>query len=395
MSRSIKWILAIAVLAALIYVALVAVTGAQMRSIAEQQLAHYDNQNPEVSAQLEWQDTSFRRSLGELRLELDIEGELLEITHSVVLTHGALRAKIEGEATAVLGDFSFADTFFDGAPLTLAGRVGLAGVTLSYQVPELRFEDDDLQMKYHMAPFAVDIVLREKDQHSHTEIAWIEIAATVIGATDVMRWEGITLSSQTRLDQAGGQFEHGLSRFNVASLTFGDYVESLAEVNDIRTEIEAWRENDLVRAEGSFEVTDYDVYGVAGELGVTFNVANVPFTGFRQWQQQADDQDALNHLFHDMQQQQTQLSIENLKLTMGEMGNLQAQGHFEMRDDIDFLQGQSFEDAAELLQGRLLVEDLPLLLLMPLSGLVSGELPWTIELREGNVLINGEALELP
>ena len=96
-----------------------------------------------------------------------------------------------------------------------------------------------------------------------------------------------------------------------------------------------------------------------------------------------------------LQQQQSALNIDNLRLTMGQMGNLVANGSFTLREDLDFSTGFDPEADDNIFQGKLIVEDLPVLLLMPLSGLVSGELPWVVELREGNMLVNGEPLDLP
>ena len=395
MARVIKWGLGLAVIAGLIYIALVAVTGSQIRNIAEDQLQTYNAQSPEAQAAINWQETGFWRSTGEVRATMQLDDELLEIVHTFSLRHGALRASIEGEVNGNLGDTQLNDMLFAGQSASLDGRIGLGGVRLTYTVPELNYVDDDLAMGWTVAPFELDVVLREHEQHSQMHVEWVAMTNGAAGTSDGMRWEDIEITSQARLNPDDRQFDYGNSVFRIGQLMLNDGADTTVLIEGLLNETDMTREAGMVEADNRLTVDAYDIYGVAGELTFNVKLGPVPYESFQNLQSQADDTAALNAFLYDMQQADTRLVIDTLELTMGQMGDLVASGEFQVRQDIDLQQDFSVESAGDLMEGQLEVRDLPLLLLMPLSGMVSGELPWTLELRQGDLLINGETLELP
>lgn len=395
MARVIKWVVGLAVIAGLVYIGLVAVTGSQIRSIAENQLQTYNAQTPESDAEIVWHETGFWRSTGEVRVTMQLDDDLLEVVHTFSLRHGALRASVEGDVRGSLGDTQLNDMLFADQAISLDGRIGLGGVRLTYAVPEIYYVDEALEMRSTAAPFTLDLVLREDEQHSQLHVEWVEIMSTAIGASDGLRWEDIEVTSQARLNPDDGLFDYGHSVFRVGQMVFGDGEDSIARIEGLLNETDMTREAGMVDVDNRLTVEAYDVYGVGGDLTFNLQLGPIPFESFQNLQRQADDAAALNAFLYDMQQVDTRLIIETLELTMGQMGDLVASGEFQVRQDIDLQQDFSIESAGDLMEGQLEVRDLPLLLLMPLSGMVSGELPWTLELRQGDLLINGEALELP
>lgn len=392
MTRTFKWIVGIGLVVGAIYIGLVAMTGSKMRDIAEQQLEAYNAQQQDVELRLEWHDTGFWRSTGVLHVSME---EVLQLSHTIELTHGALRARIHGEVNADVGDFNVAQQLFEDQPIRLDGRIGLGGVALSYQVPELRYDDQDLGMEYHIAPFSFDVVLRDQEQHSQVQIDWLEVSASVIGATDVMRIEGLEAGSQTRLNADDGQFERALSGFQFKRFEFSDYVDPIVVLNDGKFEVELSREQDEARLQASMLVDSYDVYGVEGDFALKLHTTPMPAAHIIAWQEQNASVEATNALLNALREYGSQLMLETLELTMGEMGDLRADGYFELREGVTFDSPQPLVPMGDHVQGQVVVHDLPLLLLMPLAGLVSAELPWTLELTDGELTINGESLQLP
>lgn len=395
MARVIKWVLGLAVVAGLVYIGLVAVTGSQIRSIAEDQLQAYSAQSPESETEIIWHETGFWRSTGEVRVTMQLDEDLLEVVHAFRLRHGALRASVEGDVRGSFDDMQLNDMLFAGQAINLEGRIGLGGVRLTYAVPEIHYVDEALEMRSTAAPFTLDLVLREDEQHSQLHVEWVEIMSTSIGASDGLRWEDIEVTSQARLNPNDGLFDHGHSVFRVGQMVFGDGEDSIARIDGLLNETDMAREAGMVDVDNRLTVEAYDIYGVAGDLTLNIQLGPIPFESFQNLQRHGDDAAAMSAFLHDMQQANSRLIIDTMELTMGQMGDLVAAGEFQLRQDINLQQDFSVESAGDLLEGRLEVSDLPLLLLMPLSGLVSGELPWTLELRQGDLLINGETLELP
>lgn len=400
MARLIKWLVGLVVIAGIIYLGLVAVTGSQMRSIAEEQLETYNAQSPDAEVTIEWHDTGFWRSVGEVRLSTPIEDETLDIVHSVELRHGALRAGISGEVTGFMGDNALHEMLFADQRIRLDGRIGLGGVRLTYAVPGLQYVDDDLGERYTAAPFEIDVVLREHEQHTQFEIEWIEMGSAEGGATDTMRFENMAGTSQSRLNQDDRQFDHAQTTFSVGQVTFampaqGQGSDVTIRIDGIHNETEMTRDNGDVEIHNRLTVDAYDVYGVEGELTAIMQMGPVPYASFQALQTNTEDPATVAAFLHDLQQHDSRLVIETLDLTMGQMGDLRASGEFWLRNDIDFNQGFTATAAGDVLAGRMEIEDLPLLILMPLSGMISGELPWTLELNEGDLMINGEPLNLP
>lgn len=395
MGRLIKWLVGLVVIIGLIYIGLVAVTGSKVRDITEQQLQAYNAQSPDADIEISWHEAGFWRSEGDIRMTMPIENESLELVHSITLKHGALRAKVQGEVTGNLAGTSFNEMLFNNQTVNLDGRVGLAGVRLTYAVPELLYVDEELDISYAVAPFEFDLVLQEQAQHSQLHIDWVQFDMFVEGSSHRMRWEDIETTGQSRLNADDSQFEHAEAVFSVGEMVFGATDETIAHIENLRNETDVARTAGVVEVENRLTVEAYEISGVTGDLTFNMTLSPISFASFQALQSGIDDIQSTNALLHDLQQNNASMVIEKLELTMGQMGNLNAHGEFQLRDDIDFQQGFSAESAWDLLQGELEINDLPILLLMPLSGMVSGELPWTLELREGDLLINGETLNLP
>ena len=161
MTRLMKWSVGVAIILGLIYLALVAITGTKMREIAEQQLAAINEQEPEIEARIEWQETGFWSSSGVVNVDVDEAG--LQFTHTINLRHGALRAGVSGEVTAIIDGFNINNQLFSEQPITIDGHVGLGGLSLTYHIPGIQYQDSGLGLEYQTAPFDLDVVLRDKD----------------------------------------------------------------------------------------------------------------------------------------------------------------------------------------------------------------------------------------
>lgn len=391
MTRLIKWLVGFALILGLIYLALVAVTGSKMRDIAEQQVAASTEQEPGVEARIEWHETGFWRSSGVLTV--NIEDPAMELVHTINLRHGALHAAISGEASAVLDDFDINAQLFSAQPLTLDGRVGLTGMSLTYEIPSIHYQDTALGSEVTSSPFAIDLVLRDHDQHTQFNVDWIEVRSNTQGVSGIDRLEGLHMTAQTSLSDDDGRFEHGITKFG-----FDAYVSqrdgaqvSMVEGASIDTEMQ--REGDDVTVQSRMEVAEYEMYGIRGGLTVALHTTAMPLASVQHWQNAEGDTEAFSQVLEDLRDAGTQFVLDEFDLGLGEMGDIAAHGQFELRDDIAFTSpGNSVGD---YLQGELTIQDMPAMLMLPLSGLVSGELPWILELREGNLTVNGEPLELP
>lgn len=391
MTRLMKWSVGVAIILGLIYLALVAITGTKMREIAEQQLAAINEQEPEIEARIEWQETGFWSSSGVVNVDVDEAG--LQFTHTINLRHGALRAGVSGEVTAIIDGFNINNQLFSEQPITIDGHVGLGGLSLTYHIPGIQYQDSGLGLEYQTAPFDLDVVLRDQDSHSQFTIDWVEISTSLHGPNSIDRIEGLHMTAQTSLSAADGQFEHGVTKMVLDTFTSREGDAQMSMIQGASLETEVQRERDEVTMQSRFEVAEYEMYGINGNLTVALHTTAMPFSGFLAWQQQSGDIEAISELLEALRDYGTQLVIDEFDLSLGEMGKVAAHGHVKLREDIEF--ASAGDSVADYIQGELTIQDLPVMLMMPLSGLVSGELPWTLAIQEGNLTINGEPLELP
>lgn len=393
MTRLLKWLIGIGIVIGLAYLALVAVTGSKMRAIADEYLVSYNAQQQDFDVQLEWLETGFWGSTGVVYIEVD--NAALQLSHTLKLRHGALRARISGELTAIVDGFDVGEELFADEPITLNGRIGLGGLSVTYQTPELDYTDDELGMVYRAAPATLNVVQRDHEQHTLFQVDWLDANASIVGASDILRFEGLAASSQTRMHPSDGKIEHARSHFAIRSFEFSDADAPTVSLEDVGIEVELQRDDTEIQANLSVQVEAYDVYGVNGDLAVATHTTGMPFASFATWMEAEGSAAATSNLLLSLREFSTQFVVENFALSLGELGNLVAEGRFELRDDIDFTPEQLGGAATDYLQGQLIIRDLPLTVLLPLAGLVSGELPWTLELQQGNLTLNGEPLPLP
>lgn len=393
MTRLLKWLIGIGILLGLIYLALVAVTGSKMRTIADQQVAAYNEQQQDVNVRLEWLDSGFWRSSGVVYIELDDDS--LYLSHTLELRHGALRARVSGELTALVDGFDVGAELFAGDPIRLDGRIGLGGLMITYQTPELDYVDDSLNTAYQGAPATLDVVLREHEQHTLFKLDWLEATASIVGTTDVLRFDGVAASSQVRLHSDDGKIEHARSHFAIQKFEFSDDAEPTVSLEEVDMEVELQRDNEEIQALLNVDIEAYDVYGVRGDLTIATHTTGMPFTSFEAWIADEGSSEATSSLLSSLREAGTQFVIEEVALSMGELGDLVAEGHFTLRDDIEFTPEVLGGSAIDFLEGQLLISDLPFTVLIPLASFVSGELPWNLELQQGSLTINGEPVALP
>lgn len=393
MSRLIKWLIGLAVVVAAIYFILVAVTGSQIRSVTEAQLNSYAAQSPEVEISVEWLDTSFWRSVGNIHARMPVaEGEYVEIEHALRFNHGALRARIAGDVQVLVSGEPALNELFNGEQVTMHGRGGLGGLRLTYEVPALNFVDEAAGASIRSDSFSADLVLRDSEQHGQIYIDWIEFGSPL---GEVVRIEGMEANSQNRLMKSDGFFEHASGYFSVDRIASGEGSQNRFSVEGLENTLEMHRDGDDITVENLLQVENYQIANFEGHLNFDMVLAPLSFAAFQAMQSPEDEELALRELFGSMQEKGTRLTINDLTVNMGQMGNLVAAGELNLRQDVDINAALERDaSAAEWAEGELQVTDLPMLMLMPLMGMVSGELPWRVELRQGELIINGDSLSL-
>lgn len=395
MSRIAKWVVALLVIGVAVYLALVGITGSKAREVASEQFQTYASQSPDVDVEIEWTETGFWSSEGLVTVQMDVEplGNLV-ITHTMRLRHGALGAAVAGELEASLGGESINARMLNGEPIILDGRVGLGGARLSYQVPAIEMADEASDIVLMAAPFALDVVLTDDEQHSQTRIEWLRVTPTEQShAKEGVYVEGLHFSAQTRLDPDDGELllSTGESGIEYAAFNNADDQAQMS-LRQLVNEIRAERVGDSLQFESDLSVEEIDYMGFMADLELDFVVENIPFAAFQQFQQNADQEGADFALLEATRQNGGKLILKQLQTTITDFGRVEANGEFWLREGFPRTEDAEFGD---YLNGQMNVLDLPQMLMMPLSGVISGELPWLIELEDGELSINGEALDLP
>ena len=391
MTRLIKWLVGIALILGLIYLALVGVTGSKIRDIAEQLVVASAEKEPDVDAHIEWHETGFWRSSGVLTV--NVEDSAMQLVHTVSLRHGVLHAAISGEASVTINDFDINAQLLSAQPLTLDGRVGLAGMSITYQIPAIYYEDPALGSEITSSPWAIDLVLRDQDQHTHLDLDWIELRTDTRGVSGIDRLEGLYMTAQTSLSDDDGEFQHGITQFGFEAYVSQRDGAQVSMVEGASSDTEVQRVGDDLTLQSRFEVVQYEMYGIRGDLTVALHTTAMPLASVLNWQHATDDTEVVGQFLEDLRDADTQFVLDEFDLGLGEMGTVVAHGQFEIRDDIAFTSPRN--SVGDYLQGELTIQDMPVMLMLPLSGLVSDELPWVLALQEGILTVNGEALELP
>src|SRR5690554_6993237 len=175
------------------------------------------------------------------------------------------------------------------------------------------------------------LVLRDQDSHSQFTIDWVEISTSLHGPSSIDRIEGLHMTAQTSLSAADGQFEHGVTKMVLDTFTSREGDAQMSMIQGASLETEVQRERDEVTMQSRFEVAEYEMYGINGNLTVALHTTAMPFSGFLAWQQQSGDIEAISELLEALRDYGTQLVIDEFDLSLGEMGKVAAHGHVKLR----------------------------------------------------------------
>lgn len=396
MSRIVKWVVVLALVGGAAYLGLVALTGSKAQEIASQQFAQYDQQNPAIELDLEWVDSGFWRSEGLLTMTADLDGVgMLGVTHTVLLDHGALAANVSGELEATLGGDSINERMLQGEPVVLSGRIGLGGARLHYAVPALEVVDDGADMVIRAAPFGINLALTDEEQHTDVALDWLRLSPVMQGdAKEGFYIEGVHLINQNRLDPRDSLPTLTRTEYGVRHATFNAGPQVQMSLNELSNVIEMERSEDNVDVTSVLSVEQVDYLGFVADLKLDVKLENLPFTALQNFQQapQEDARQAQMRLLQAAQQNEARLHVQTLESTIKNMGRVAADGEFWLRDS---LPSNANAESIDYLNGRMTIADLPAMLRMPLAGVIDGELPWTFELEDGQLTVNGDVLEVP
>lgn len=399
MNRLIKWIIGLLVVGVGGYLILVSLTGSKVREITEEQLQSYAVQNENLTIDVVWHETGFWRSEGEVRASLVFEpGVSAEIQHTLTLRHGALSARLSGEFSAQFDDLDLADYLFDGERVMLDGRVGLGGLRATYHIPPLELTDDESDLVFLSSPFDIDLALTDREQHAHIEVDWLRLLPKEQSrSTDGVYIETIEITSQMRLDPQDGYGNLGASTTTLERITVGmDYGDPLV-AEDYRMDISFEREDNDLDLKIELSLDKVSAQGVDGDGKIVIRLTDLPFAAWREFEAQASqpdyDDESLLPLLVATRDNGARLHVDSIDVGATGLGRLVANGEFRLRDDLPASTEELERTAADLFNGYLMVEDLPLPLMMTLTGFINEELPWRLEVEGETLLVNGKSLD--
>lgn len=392
-----RWLLPLAVVVVLIYLFLVWLTGSQTREVAAEQVAAFQESNPQFNAELSWQREGFWSSEAMLSMTLELpEAELdgaFVIQQAMHIRHRALRSFVNGELEVMMGDENLTAMLLGEQSVRVGGTLGLGGVSFDYQVPQIDYQIDDVNILAEASE--MQVVFTEDEQHSRLYLPAFSIQPLYAAGAGANQ-EGVFLSeisviSQTRLEN--GEPSEGTSEFRLQNMRMiipGGHVQ---EIDDLSLDIHFQREQDVLNVQQRTQVDKFSYGDVKFTGGLDIDVTDLPYNAFMRFSESQQSDEDIQHLVAAVQHSDALLRIENLSVDSEGLGNVRGQGEFYLHDDSAF--DMNYEGSLlDFVNGYMEFSELPMMVQLTLAELVSDDLPWRLEWVQGELLINGERLNL-
>ncbi|RUO26951.1 hypothetical protein CWE09_09735 [Aliidiomarina minuta] len=392
-----RWLLPLAVVVILVYLFLVWLTGSQTRQVAAEQVAAFQESNPQFNADLSWQREGFWSSEATLRMTLDVpEADLDEsfvIQQPMHIRHSVLRSFVTGELEVSMADEDLIAMVFGDQVVRVEGTLGLGGVSFDYQVPAVDYQIDDVRITAEASQ--IQVVFTQDEQHSRLHLPSLNFQPLYAVDSDTNQ-EGLFVSevvaiSQTRLEN--GEPSEGSSEFRLLNMRMITPGGHLQELDNLAVDVHFQRELDVLNAQQKTEIGKFSYGDVEFTGELEMNVTNLPYDAFTRFSRSPQSEEDIQHLVAAVQHSDALLRLENLSIDSEGLGNVRGQGEFYLHDNMAF--DQNYEGSLlDFINGHIEFSELPMMVQLSLAEMVSGDLPWRLEWQHGELLINGEPLNL-
>lgn len=393
MKRLLKWLIPILIIIAVVYLVIVWVTGDRTRELASQRIAAYQQQNPQLSVDIEWQREGFWSSEATFTVAAAEVVDTFYMEHDVVLNHGFLRSAVDGTVDVFWDDKNLTDDMFSQEAVAVKGHVGLAGLALVYHLPHLSYADDSGSLMFTMPATEASLILTDDEQHSEMQIESLSIIPQDSGSDE----EGVVLddlhmTSQARLEQ--GEPVFAVTAINLAEMTMAVANQSPRVVSGFTSEFTFEREAEEFVLDSQLAVDSFSYGSVKGQGSADMQMSKLPYAAFKRYQESEQNEDDMQQWLTALQANSAELVIDDINIEMENWGRLAGSGAFTLNDQASANIESGF-NALNLVNGHLEMTDLPQMLRLTLAELTEDELPWRFELRDGDLYLNDNPLNLP
>ncbi|MGX5915258.1 DUF945 family protein [Aliidiomarina sp. Khilg15.8] len=393
MKRVLKWLVPILIILGLAYLVVVWVTGEKTRELTSERINTYQQQNPGLNVNVEWQREGFWSSEATFTVAAAELADMFYMEHEVVLKHGFFRSAVDGTVDVFWDGNNLTDNMFSQEPVVVDGHVGLAGLALVYHLPDLSYASDASSLLFSMPATRASLVLTDDEQHSEMSIS----SLSLIPQDPESDEEGVFLNdlmmtSQVRLDR--GEPVFAVTEINLAEMTMAVANESPRVVSGFTSAFTFEREAADFVLDSQIAVDNFSYGSVKGRGHTEFEMRQLPYAAFKRYQESEQDEADMEQWLAALQANNAELVIDTIDLEMENWGKLEGSGAFTMNAGASTDLGSGF-NAMNFANGYLEMTELPEMLRLALAELTEDELPWRFELRAGDLFLNGKPLNLP
>lgn len=351
------------------------------------------------SIELNWLEQG--RSSGKLEMHwrLDLFEDEIHYHEVLSLNYGFLRTKIKGEGhLTVFGDM-VNDTLFDGHPFISTGVASMGGLTLEYLVPQIEKVIDD-GLVLNIPQSVMQIIATDSSLHytfnnpgfrmAHdVEPGHLDMGALALESHSAWR-EGTLQHQQVEMTFAGVDVQSPDLSFSISDMRLASHLiidEGIA-AGGLRYEIGSFDMPDVGKGSGVF---DLEVHGINYAL----------LESLQQDPELLEDEDYVIDLIYEaFQNNDLKVTLNTLEFEAEGIGRAHLHGDLTV-DDIPLTRDEfhahlkgdpSF--VLPYLVVSLHVEELPLIALMSMMMITTEQLPWKFEMREGDLYLNDERIDL-
>jgi hypothetical protein len=393
MKRILKWLIPLLIIILLGYLVAVWVTGDKTRELTSERVAAYQQQNPEMSLDVEWHRQGFWSSEATFTVAAADLAETFYMEHEVVLNHGFLRSAVDGTVNVFWDGNNITDAMFSEEAVAVSGQVGLAGMTLVYHLPHLSYTDEGNEVMFTMPATEASLILTDEEQHSEILIDSLSIIPQSPDSDE----EGVVvddlhMTSQARLQE--GEPVFAVTTIDLAELTIAIANKSPQVMSGFTSEFTFERDGDNFNLDAQTAVDSVSYGSVKGNGHLDLQMRKLPYAAFERYQQSEQGEEDMQQWLLALQSNNAELVIDEIDVEMENWGRLAGSGSFALNNETPANIDVGF-NALNLINGHLEMTELPQMLRLTLAELTEDELPWRFELRDGELYLNGNLLNLP
>ncbi|TRW48778.1 DUF945 domain-containing protein [Aliidiomarina halalkaliphila] len=348
--------------------------------------------------ELNWLEQGWRTGKVEMTLRMDFMEEEILYHEVFQLTYGFLRTQIRGIGQLTVFEDNVNETIFDGKPFVSKGVASMGGLTLEYTVPNIDRNTDGMVL--NIPETIMQVVATDTSLHYTLHNPGFRLYHESDPGHFSLGEVSVESHTAWRLEK----LQHSHLEMKLASLDM-DTPDLNFSMSDFLLATHLMVEDGIASGSVRYEVGQFDVPEVgSGNALLEMEVQGVNYALFEHLQQNPDlieDEAFVAEFFYDLvHNNDARLLLNTFEFEAEGIGRAHVHGSFGINDtqlDQDEFMAMIQEDASALIPYMavsLTVEELPLIALMSMMMITTEQLPWLIEMRDGEFYLNGEILDL-